>query len=331
MAGRPVCLTYLVKATPPPDLHGDESVGKAMAIRFRATLAVGLWMVEQHSYVCLQDCSGKIWVVHRDNPFGVFLPPGGRLIFIARGGEAVYHTWFGKIFAAARAIGQKPLTTIVPHHVAVKNWYAGFDDGVNSDCSAESQAQIPLRAVNAYVAFRTWFNDDIKFGNYHLTQGQISSLCSDLWAADPVKGIWSKIAAKYTANRDQGIFHYLPDFVRVEFMKLGIILKGSKIAESIGSDLEIMKRKGRNGGTGLEKGSPDFGPMQSVFEDTVEVTRLDLDTTTISDDSNENVIQGMTVTIPEHLRLSHEEAANLIKKRQNIMQARDLPERGYRD
>nr|QTW20731.1 putative mating type 1-1-1 protein [Phymatotrichopsis omnivora] len=286
MTCRPVCLTQVVKENPPP---GFTSLAGA-------TLALGLWLMVDHNYVCMEDYDGKIWVTHRDNPFGMFLPPGGRQIFLAVGDYVEYHSWFRAAFTEVRAIGREPLTASIPYQLAVRNWYAGCADGFNSDLAADTGPQVPLRAVNGYVAFRTWFNDDIKSGDYRLTQGEISSLCSELWAAESAKEIWAKTAKLYTAARDQGTVHHLPDFVRLEFGKHGVELNGANLAESIGRNLETFKRQAKKD----KKCKTDVSALRlngQRSERNGDIAGCE-STLPIGDDYDENFFQGDAITTP---------------------------------
>ncbi|KAL7265872.1 hypothetical protein RUND412_011600 [Rhizina undulata] len=317
-----------------------------MAMEFSASLAVGLWMMEKYGFICMQDITGKVWIAHNNCPFGVYLPPGGRRIEIAIGKNVKYHPWFLRILAAVLTIGRKPLTTTVPYRVAVRNWYAGHVDGLapsfnastshalashpstsnaftsnasmandSSTSSSHTNNQHTMRAINGYVAFRLWFNDEIKAGNYHLTLAEVSSLCSSIWRNfRDVKGIWSYIAKKYTEDRDGGVIHHLPDLVRVEFIKVEVILNAARLAQSAGWDLERMKRQPN--GRRRSVGSLEAEPINSHIDiASSEAIRLDLNprTNAIMEEEHDDItIQGMTVTIPKHLQISHEEATRHI-------------------
>ncbi|KAL7266810.1 hypothetical protein RUND412_010624 [Rhizina undulata] len=259
MSSRPVCITEIVESNPPDGLESHSS----------PVLSLGLWLAMDQNFVCMQDKDGKVWAVHRNNPFGLFLPPGGHQLFASAVDDVEYFPWYRKMFIDIRSIGRKPLTSSLPYAIAVRNWYAGYADGVNPDPTVHSEMQIPLRAVNGYVAFRTWFNDDIKSGGYHLTQADISSLCGSMWTVESTKHIWIKTAKLYTAARDQGTAPCLPDFARIEFMKHGIVISAAKLVESMGYDLVNLNnhrsacRKSQlisTIGAGVSAGSCDRGP-----------------------------------------------------------------------
>ncbi|KAL7266811.1 hypothetical protein RUND412_010625 [Rhizina undulata] len=295
----PISLTKLVKATPPPGLGYYARRAEVIVSRMTAILSLASLLTTKYGYVCMEDSSGDIWVAHHDdNPFGVFLPPGGRQLFIVADDCDEYHPWYHRMFAIVRTKGRRPLTTTIPYKTAVRNLYAGFEDGITPESIAISRAQPPPGAVNVFTVFRSWLRDDLSI-EYKMSNHEFIHLSHMLWARDEHKSMWRRASLQYKAAITRGFKHHLPDFVRLELCMNGLLVSAVKLAEIHGLPIR-GKRK------------PTGHVEDEAACELQEVTQLKK-LHSVEADKETYLNQEILRCLPRYLQISNNDATELIE------------------
>lgn len=242
----PVNVTAIVRQNPPDSADGLACIDRSIVLRQHSLLAAR-YMADNVDHTIMQDRFGNLWS-HKTNH--MIVPVGGRKILIKQTNYEADPKWLKFIASRIRAASRNAIADHIPYAMGILAIYEGCEP------SAIPKNRIPiylitttagqqlqrLKAVNAWMAFRTWFANGLKTHHYILGQSDISRLAR-LYYDRMAIGDLSNIAQMYTHARDNCLLgdDNLPSFVQRELVNYGYAKSPIELLEADGISLSMLE------------------------------------------------------------------------------------------